>query len=65
LLAKQIVNENVIPYYNSAIEQAIEWKDSPQGVQFQNSVKDKASSLLGYVYPLSPFKVNKDDDEKK
>lgn len=57
------MNETVIPYYNYAIEQAIGWKDSPQGVQFQNTVKDKASSLLGYVYPLSPLKVNNSEKE--
>lgn len=72
--AKRIVNSTFIPYYNYAVEQAIGWKDSPQGTQFQNTIKEKASTLLGYVYPLSPletsadFQINKDmspSDNKK
>lgn len=56
--AKQIINDKVVPLYNSTIEQAVTLKDSPEAVQLQEYVKSKSSDLLDQIYPMSPFKMD-------
>ncbi|KAL7315752.1 hypothetical protein PS15m_004932 [Mucor circinelloides] len=56
--AKQIINDKVVPLYNSTIEQAVALKDSPEAVQLQEYVKSKSSDLLNQIYPMSPFKMD-------
>ncbi|GAN07426.1 hypothetical protein MAM1_0160c06923 [Mucor ambiguus] len=56
--AKQIVNDKVVPLYNSTIEQAVALKDSPEALQLQEYVKSKSSELLSQIYPMAPFKLD-------
>ncbi|KAL9549984.1 hypothetical protein MBANPS3_004952 [Mucor bainieri] len=56
--AKQIINDKVVPLYNSTIEQAVALKDSPEAAQLQEYVKSKSSELLSQVYPMAPFKLD-------
>lgn len=56
--AKQLINDKVVPLYNSTVEQAIALKDSPEAVQLQEYVKSKSNDLLSQVYPMAPFKLD-------
>ncbi|KAF1796923.1 hypothetical protein V8B55DRAFT_1484152 [Mucor lusitanicus] len=56
--AKQIINDKVVPLYNSTIEQAVAFKDSPEAVQLQEYLKSKSTELLSQIYPMAPFKLN-------
>ncbi|KAK4514459.1 uncharacterized protein ATC70_002055 [Mucor velutinosus] len=56
--AKQIINDKVVPLYNSTIEQAIALKDSPEAVQLQEYVVSKSSDLLSQIYPMAPFNLD-------
>lgn len=57
-LAKQLVNDKVVPLYNSTIEQAVALKDSPEAAKLQDYVKSKTNDLLDQIYPMSPFNVD-------
>jgi hypothetical protein len=57
------VNENVVPLYNSTVEQAIAWKNSPEAAQWQDYVKSKASALFSQIYPMQPLNMKEKKPE--
>ncbi|CEP15898.1 hypothetical protein [Parasitella parasitica] len=58
-LFQQIINEKMVPLYNSSIEQAMAFKDSSEAVRFQEYVKSKSNDLFNQIYSMSPLKFDK------
>ncbi|KAI9355196.1 hypothetical protein BD770DRAFT_391421 [Pilaira anomala] len=52
--AKNVVDKNVVPLYNSTVEQATEWTKGPEVAQMKEFVKEKTDNLYRQIFQTSP-----------